>query len=324
MKHDRFFLKCRVLLGISLLSFTAALNATTQATNPTAQAAFQNHKEWFAAFLRNTNQKAVLKKAILHNLQYTFPHLWERIQDPDYTFVTALIGVGTGGVEIPLLQEGIKARGTQHNFMTFCEDPSLQMREGFFAAAKTGGVEEQIAEYNLTPFEDPTYTPPQADLAIASHVWYYIKSWRQVERPNNALAKYAHILSERSGVGMIALQSGTSDRYALSSDFASRLNLQADLAGEEIVAELTRLGINHKSEIVESYLNVESCFDEGHFNPNEEGKHLLSFLLRAPWDSLSPNIQEHMKLIFLSKVQENGEEKLILRDCHIWISDCLK
>lgn len=153
---------------------------------------------------------------------------------------------------------------------------------------------------------------------------YYIKDWKQVERPNNSLVKFAHILSDRSGLGMIALQSATSDRYALSSDYASIFKLHPDVAGEELIEELLHLGIPHTSEIVESRLNIASCFNQGQFHPNEEGKHLLSFILRTSWDHLSKETQEHFKRMILSKVQVNGKEELIFRDCYIWISNCLK
>lgn len=308
----------------TLLCFLAPLSVLRaepqNAMNPTSQAAFQQHKEWFGAFLKNTDQKGVLKRTVLHYLQTDFPQIWSRIQDPDYAFTSLFVGVGSGGLEIPLLQEFALARGMQNNFVTFCEDPSPQMKEAFFIAAKKEGVEDQIVEYNLALFEDPSYMPPQADLALASHVWYYVNEWRGVEAQGNSLVKFAKTLSERSGTGMIALHSGTSDRFLLSSTYASLLGLKPELAGEEIAAELFRQGIQHKCVITESHLNIASCFNQGRFDPNEEGINLLSFIFRAPWNKLDPSIQERLLPILLSQVQANGKEVLILRDCQIWIS----
>ncbi len=320
MKYNRILFGCGAILALTTLLNATVLQPVSPTESTTRQSAFQNHKEWFAAFLKNTDQKAVQKKVILQSLQTNFPYIWQKIQDPTYTFKASFIGVGSGAVEISLVNEWGKAKGAQNHFEIFCEDPSLQMRDEFFAAAEKGGIKEHVVEYSLIPFEDATYVPPQADLALASHVWYYIKSWRGVERSNNALVKFAQIFSERSGVGLITLHSRTSDRYEISSDYASHFGLEAELAGEEVDAELNNLGIQHKCEIVESHLNIESCFDHSIFNPNEEGKQLLSFILRAPWDLLSEEVQDRAKRIILSQVQANGKEELILRDCYIWIS----
>ncbi len=288
--------------------------------NPTSQAAFQKNKEWFGAFLKNTDQKEVLKRTVLHYLESNLPQIWNRIIDPKYAFRSLFVGVGNGGLEIPLLQEFALTRGTQDNFVTFCEDPSPQMKEAFFIAAKKGRIEDQIVEYNLDCFEDSSYMPPQVDLALASHVWYYINEWRGIDGEGNSLVKFAKTISERSGSAMIALHSGTSDRFLLSSTYASLLGLKPELAGEEVAAELSRLGIRHKCVITESHLNIASCFNQGRFNPNQEGINLLSFIFRAPWDQLDSSIQEKLLPILLSQVQANGKEELILRDCQIWIS----
>ncbi len=303
-----------------LFILLVSVDLKSENSNPNVVAAFQSHKEWFQTFLKNTDQKIVLRKAILRNLQSQFPHLWEKIQNPNQDFVFGFIGVGNGGVEIAFLQDCAKARGDQSLFRTFCEDPSLQMKEAFFSTIQEQGIEDLIVNYDLHPFEDPAYIAPQVDFALASHVWYYIKNWKQVFSPENSLTKFANMVTERGGVAMIALHSNTSDRYAISSDYLATLQFAPELAGEEVIEELCRLGIPHRCEIVESRLNMQSCFEYDHFYPNEEGKQLLSFLLRAHWETLSSEIQERAKQIILSQVELNGQKQLILRDCHIWIA----
>jgi hypothetical protein len=192
------------------------------------------------------------------------------------------------------------------------------MKDEFFAAAN-GEIESQIVEYTLLPFEDPSYLPPQSDLALASHSWYFIDGWKGVKRERNTLAKFASLFSERSGVGIMTLQSITGDRYKLNSECASMLGLDKEVVAEEILAELQRLGIAHETQLIESRLNIANCFERGHFRPSEEGKSLLSFLLFTSWDDLPLDVQEKMKTKILNHVQENGREELVLRDFHIWI-----
>lgn len=229
-------------LFFTLFPMVAAL------ASPIEPAAFHDRKDWFAAFLKNTDQKEVQKRATLITLQEHFPHLWERIQDSNYQFTSVFVGAGSGGTEIPLMKEFVKARNNSANFTTYCEDPSPHMMDEFFSAAK-GDIADQIVEYILLSFEDPAYDPPQADLALASHVWYFIQDWKGVEKERNTLVKFASILSQRSGAGIITLQSKTSDRYSLNADCAVMRGVDEELVAEKIVDELQRLGINFKNPL---------------------------------------------------------------------------
>jgi hypothetical protein len=278
--------------------------------------AFDHHKEWFAAFLRNTTQKEMQKQATLSLLQFELPDVWQRIQDPQYRFVSVFVGAGSGGTEIPLIEELGKIRGSLNNFSTFCEDPAPEMKKEFFLNAKDKIV---IEEYSLKSFEDPSYSPPQADLVLASHIWYFIKRWKGVEKKDNTLVKFASLLTERSGVGIITLQSQMSDRYTLNAYGALLRGTDREVVAEEIVDELKRLGIHHRITMVESRLNVESCFQQEQFDPNNEGKCLLSFLIFTSWDELPFEAKEGVKEKFLSQVNNNGKKELILRDLQIAI-----
>ena len=98
------------------------------------------------------------------------------------------------------------------------------------------------------------------------------------------------------------------------------MDLSFDICGEDIVSELCCLGVEHDAVIIESHTSLLSCFQNGVFNPQEEGKHLLSFFLRSPWDGHSAEVQELIKAKILSLVQANGKEELIFRDCFLWIN----
>ncbi len=290
------------------------------------QDAFTAHAEWFGAFLRHTDQKLVTKKAILEGIQTNFPKLWGKIATPEQPLNLLYVGVGNGGLEIPLTKEFIKAHSTADNINVFCEDPSEEMMKGFNQKANDEGLSDNIKAYDLNPFESEEYKPPEekADLAIASHVWYYVNGWRDVPKDENSLTKFANTIAQ-DGVGLIALQSQTSDNFAIRSVQSPRIHNTNELAGEEVVAELDKLGIEHKQVIIESHTDVSQCFQDGVFNPTDEGKLLLSFILRADWDKLTGNSEKdnetrEMVAKKLTEIVETNQKlEMVFRDSYIWI-----
>lgn len=280
--------------------------------------AFQDRKEWFLAFLRNTDQKEQQKKGTLEILQSLYPTVWERIQDQSYPFVSLFAGAGSGGVEIPVIDEFLKLRGS--SFSIFCEDPSLEMKEEFFANAGNS-IQSLIKEYSLFPFEDENYLPPQVDFAMASHAWYFIKNWKGFEKEKNSLVKFASLIGERNGAGLITLQSNKGDRYHYNGLCASLIGKQKELVAEEVVAELDRLGIEYQIVELESHVNVSSCFKKGKFDPDEEGKCLLSFLTFEIWDDLPFDVKERMAQEFESKISDYGKEEMVFRDLQICLGN---
>lgn len=283
-----------------------------------SQEAFRDKKEWFNAFLRATDQKSVLKKTILETLQQKYPHVWQDIQNPQKPFSFLFLGAGNGGIEIPLMQAFLEARGSKENFSIFCEDPSLQMKEEFYGNAEKAGIDSLIEEYNLQLLEDPAYQPKAANFVLASHVWYYINNWKNVPYQENALVKFYELIQAK-GVGLITLQSCTSDRYTFLATYADLIGQKHDVCGEDLVAEYDRLAIAHSTTIMEAHTSLESCFQNDIFNPQQEGKNLLSFFLRAPWDDLSPEIQEKLKEKILALVKINGKKEFVFRDAFIWL-----
>ncbi len=279
--------------------------------------AFQDRKEWFLAFLRNTDQKEQQKNDTLEILQTLYPHIWARIQDPNDPFTVLFAGAGSGGVEIPLIEEFAHARGS--GFPVYCEDPSSEMKDEFFANA--GEFQSLIEEYSLLPFEDENYLPPQADFAFASHIWYFVKNWKGVEKEKNTLVKFASITADREGGGIITLQSINGDRFHFNGLCASLIGKKKELVAEEVAAELDRLGIDYRIVELESRVNVSSCFKDGKFDPNEEGKCLLSFLTFEVWDDLSSDVKERMQEEFASKIKTYGKEEIIFRDLQICIGN---
>ncbi len=287
---------------------------------PDAQASFQEHNERFAAFLNNTNQKQVELDAVVQGMQTVVPEVWERaVNLSESAFRLYFMGAGNGAIELPLTQQMVVARGND-DLEVFCEDPSPQMSEEFFARAGDLALGELVKEYSVMPFQDPRYSPPKADFALSSHVWYYVDAWRGRSGPANSLVKFANVTQERSGAGLVIVQSGTSDRHRLSTHYLSLIGSgEAELAGEELANTLQHEGVPVIPLICEAVTNVSSCFNDGIFMPNEEGKHLLSFLLRTDWAALDPEVQQKVANELCQITEENGSLEMRFRDLFVWL-----
>lgn len=280
---------------------------------------FRSHSEWFAAFLRATNQKQVTKNAILSGLQ-TRTNIWARLVNPGFPFSTLYVGAGSGGVEVPLTLELIRARGTKQDLTVHCEDPSLEMKKQFEDASQKAGVWDVTGEYVLEPFESPVYDPPQVDFALASHAWYYIPQWRNIPASDNTLIKFGNTFKTAAGVGLITLQSKSSDNFRVRSKYSPILHGKDELAGEQILDEARRLGINAELIVIDATTEVNECFDRGKFAPTEEGDRLLSFILRFPWRDLPLDLQRQVADDLTQIVESNGAEKMMFRDTYLWMS----
>ena len=117
-------------------------------------------------------------------------------------------GVGNGGVEYT--SHGANYRSEKWKWRevkVYCGYLSVQMKEQFFVAAQKVGILATVQEYNLKRLED--YRPPSVDLAIVSHVMYYVETW------DNVLLKLAAAVREREGVVLLTHQSEQSDNFQI-------------------------------------------------------------------------------------------------------------
>ena len=285
------------------------------------QEVFQMHADVFGAFLRNTDQKPVQLAATLKGLRTEFPAVWSRVMSPDKEFHGVFIGAGNGVPERMLVKEMITARGSSSGINVYLMDTSQQLGLEYLMAVQG---DEQLSgitrEYQIHSFESDNYSIPHpADIALASHVFYYIP----IDEAN--LKKFSDGISPQ-GVGLITLQSETSDNFAIRSKYSPKVYPGSEERyGEEISEVLDASGIDYKSQVVECHTDISSCFDErGGFNPNVEGKLLLSFLLRASWDTVSPAIQHELAKDLSVIAEKNklvGYEKptMVFRDLFVWI-----
>ncbi|QQG37771.1 MAG: hypothetical protein HYS26_04070 [Candidatus Kaiserbacteria bacterium] len=281
--------------------------------------AFNAARERFAVFLRNTDQKEVQLDATLSGIQRMAPAAWSKLRNSEQLFRIYVMGAGNGGLELPLLKSFIAERGTKDNISISCEDVSQTMASEFNTNAITAGLSDIVSDYQVIPFEDPSHDPPLSDFSMSSHVWYYIQDWRNTPKETNTLQKFANSL-DTNGVGLITIYSSTSDRYELLAELHKHTAQPApELPGEEIVAELAKLNIENQSEIVNAHTDVSSCFQDGAFSPNRDGKLLLSFILRTDWERLPEAAQRGIGERLAEIVRRNGRAEMVFRDLYIWL-----
>ena len=280
---------------------------------------FRDRREWLAAAARYSNQKIVEQKAIWQELQNSFPEVWERLKDHNYNFTAIFIGAASDSIEVSLMQDFLQARGTEENLEFFAQNISPLMREDFYTHASKLGLADLVKAYDLYRFEDSRYQPPQCDFALASHCWAYISGWRNERTSANSLAKFVDLLKP-SSVGLINLQSNKSDPFLLLSNYLSIENTYSESSSEDVIYELDKLGIPYQVNTIDASTDISSCFKNNIFEPNTDGKMLLSNWLHTWWDDLSTKSQTQIGKDLSLLIKKNGQEKLILRHAFIWLS----
>jgi len=282
------------------------------------QPQFTTHPEWFYTFLTNTDQKTVQASVLIDGLQSRHPDVWRRISDPDYKLNILLLGAGTGQSEILFLDHLKKIRGLE-KVTAHYQDPSIEMGKYFQQAANIAQVTDAVSTYETRRFEDPTYKPPDTDITLAFQIWNYIDSWLGVEPKNNSLVKLASSTLNKQGVAVMSLQSEKSENYGIRKKYIPTIHNIEETKAEDIATELTKLGISHDFTFQNSHLDVGSFFRYADFNPTSEGKDLLSFILRKPWDSLSDELKQKVSQDMKRIITPKGKTSLELTDAYIWI-----
>ncbi|HEX5797587.1 MAG TPA: hypothetical protein VFX86_04325, partial [Candidatus Saccharimonadales bacterium] len=164
------------------------------------QPVFERHLECFDAYLAHTDEKIVTLNAVVEGIRERAPNVWAHMQDSSRLFTALYVGVGSGGgLEIPLTGKIIDMRGGVSGLQVHCVDASTQMRDQFMdrLSAPHGQdlsqpvTPELITEYECRRFEEEGYRPPAADLALASHSWYFIPEWKDQPPATNTLKKFA-------------------------------------------------------------------------------------------------------------------------------------
>ena len=283
-------------------------------------ALFSKHPEWFYAFLKNTDQKAIQSKVLIEGLKLRYPNIWERVSNPAVDLKILMLGAGVGTSEIAFLEEVRERRGLE-NVSAYYEDPSPQMAGGFRYAAYSAGVESIVKQYEDRHFEDPSYHPPNVDITLAFQLWHYVDNWQGVPKEKNSLTKLARTIQEKDGVALLSLQSIGSDNSNIRKKYIPEVHGIDEIVAEDITDELAKIDVPYDYIICDSRLDVSSIVQGDDYSPAQEGKDILSFILRKPWDSLSNTMRARIMRDIRSIVDVNGKPEFVLRDGYIWIPE---
>jgi hypothetical protein len=117
------------------------------------------------------------------------------------------------------------------------------------------------------------------------------------------------------------LYSARSDRYELLRRYHELGGSHPGAPSEIVERKLVENGIGCAAEYADSAMNMSSCFHSGRFDPNEDGRMMLSLTLRTDWDALSQTMRRSLGRTLTEICDKNGARSLVLRNAYIWISD---
>jgi len=266
-------------------------------------------------FLRQSNYAKVYAENLSVGLRRLAPRLWNRLSDCTQACSFYLIEAKNGLLEVPLLKAMIERRGSMTEIYLTCQGTSAGMREEFSQRAIESGLKNFSIEYQVIRFEEPLYIQPRVNIAIAPYEWLDITSWKNTPREHNSLVKFRNSL-HHNGVGVMVFPCLACDRFLLLQKWGRSSSL---IAGEEVVEELLYHEIRHQAYIVETKVNTESCFQESHFDPTEQGELLLSYLLHVDWKSLSEQIKKNIGIKITELRAHYGKPQMILQHLFVWI-----
>ncbi|KAA8881863.1 class I SAM-dependent methyltransferase [Nocardia colli] len=280
---------------------------------------FDSAQEPPAASFRHTDHMQVQLHATVDGIQRHAPMTWQLSMDREREFYASFIGAGNGDFEIPLIQSLAARRGAVDGLLVYCSDISPTGRAEFLARARTAGVGTAVQQYEIVSFEDPGHRPQRADLLIAADVWHHIERWRDIPDIFNSLVKFQHSVRDR-GAGLITLASKRCDRYRLAAHLAAiGLRTVPEPPGEAVAEECALLGLPYRTELVEAHTDLSACFDGEKFQPDQEGRQLLTFLLEVDWDELPEFAKNSVERKLLGITTGNRAATLIRRELYVWI-----
>ncbi len=265
------------------------------------------------AFLEHSDYAKVYEEHLMATLQRLMPTLSGRLSNEKQECSLYLVDAKNGLLEIPLLKNIIKQRGSIKEFYLTCQGVSGTMRKEFIQRAIESELGNLVKDYQVVSFEDPLYTCPMAHLAIAPDEWFDIVSWKNTPREHNSLIKFRNSF-RTNGAGLLVFPYHAGDRSLLLQEIKS-----AVIAGEEVVEELVHLEVRHQGYILETIVNTECCFQRGRFYPNQEGELLLSYVLQVEWTLLSPQVKKNIGEKVTEFRAHYGKQQMILQHLFIWI-----
>jgi len=278
----------------------------------------------FEIFLQNTSQKEATMANVLHliyNRELSF--FYTLRNKPNIKIL--IIGGGDGELEYILLYTlaYFTKVSNQKLYITFNE-PEEHLRKKFELKYRNNPINKTEISFDTNKFENFDMKPNEYDFIFASHCFYYISNWKDCKKDDNTLYKLYTGLLEM-GTAVIVLQSEESDHYQFRDNMFRKIyhDYRNEATAEDIIKTLQSIIIYSKihSKTILSNTNFSSCFHNGSFSPNEEGKLLLEFSMRKSWNEINTKnkdeiglyLKEHNTLIY-------GCESLIFRDKAIYVN----
>lgn len=304
---------------------------------------FDEHPEYSEAFYNASNQKEQSVKEVIEGI-HRYPTLIDKLRNHNRPFKVLLLGQGAGRLEIPVIHSLVEERGTETGVQIDCVEPSQRANKMFSNGLYEAGLSDIVIKPYEKGFEE--FEPEhEYDLALSSQSFQYIENWgprsdNRQHKENNPIAKFRKIVG-KEGVGIVLIQSAIGDvgdlrricniglKY-MNPDI-DPLKGTLERTAEDFGLDLFSLYLGSRFTNVDYQLNVfKHLFpdsvqhpDSAIFNPTQEGKNLLTFLIRTDWDKLPQETKDKLldTVIFPNIFTTNFAADFIWgRDKCIWLS----
>jgi len=251
---------------------------------------FNRKQQLFLNFINHTDQA---DNAVRY-IGDVIPEILDKIQK---IYPIQYLDIGCGyGYKTQAIIDLIKQNQSVN---TTAIDPSSELLSLFKDQSKDKNI-----DFVCSTWED--YQPQNKFHIITSiHTFYYIDNWRV------AINKMLEHLDDQ---GIICIAIRSNDQICqFKNHFFNKIykNNRNEHDFDELCDTLNTLGVNYKTDIVESQLNINDTLEL-----NEKGKQLIEFLLRTPYTDLDSSIQKEINN-YLEKNQHGGY--LTQQDGFAWI-----
>jgi SAM-dependent methyltransferase len=205
------------------------------------------------------------------------------------------VGCGYGIKTVPLLKNLTRFAPVQ----TTALDPSKELLDYFQQNFKVKDVEFVQSDWE-------TYTPKKTyDVILSVQTFYYIKEWEKSIRK---------MLDTLNPGGILCLSIRSKDEICIFKDyFMPKFNdgYSSERNHQELCATLDDMKVAYSAKTVKSELDISDCLI-----PNDQGKMLIEFMLRKPYQEIPQEIQQEINHYLHDN---NKQGKLMHEDGFIWI-----
>lgn len=233
---------------------------------------------------------------------------FHRYCNTNETLSILCIGGGSGDTDLTIINN-LKKK----NILICNIDPSTEMMDLFQKRAEELDLKNKICSLDLARFESDSYIPPKPDIVLCLSSVYFLEGWEVMGTKNPLLKLYNSL--NGNGVAVIVLKSDKSDHCLVKKSGNG-----GKTCGKDVRNVLRKLHILHYWEIISSYIDFSSCFENGDFNPKKQGIDLLSFMFKGEWSSFS-NYKKNKIIKILEEKTFLHEGKQVIKadyEC-IWI-----